>query len=106
MVPILPIAPEDRGRVALRLTDNLEEVSYIDRIALRAVDHPEGTTVLPREGLRPAPPYVTPTLHLMDRVIDPVSAHDGDGHDWLPELLQIVMMPYCCSSAGVKWIKN
>ncbi|MFQ5719697.1 MAG: FG-GAP-like repeat-containing protein [Acidobacteriota bacterium] len=81
--PEVGLTPDDTGRVRLRLTDNLEEVTYVDEVHLQAVDHPAGTLVLPEEGLRPAPPYPAPALHLFDTVVDPVEASDGAGRDWL-----------------------
>ena len=75
--PAVGLTPDARGRIALRLTDNLEEVTYVDRVAVRAVDHPTGTVVLPREGLRPTPPYPVPTLHLMEKLLPPVATREG-----------------------------
>ncbi len=77
------LVPTSAGNYELRITDNLEEVTYMDAVALVAVDHPQGTLVLPREGLRPVPPYPSPDLLLVTEVTDPVAARDGEGRDWL-----------------------
>ena len=87
--PEVGLAPDAGGRIALRLTDNLEEVTYVDRVGLRSVDHPVGTVILPREGLRPVPPYPAPTLHLMEAILPPLEARDGGGHDWLAAIQAI-----------------
>ncbi|MFQ5669593.1 MAG: FG-GAP-like repeat-containing protein [Acidobacteriota bacterium] len=87
--PEFGLQPDAHGQIAFRLTDNLEEVTYLDRVFLRAVDHPEGRRVLPLEGLRPHPPYPSPSLHLMRHLLNPVEARDGGGTDWLPELSRI-----------------
>ncbi len=87
--PALGLAPDRRGRMALRLAENLEEVTYLDRIHLRAVDHPAGTVVLPVEGLRPGPPHPPPTLHLMDALMPPARAMDGEGRDWTAAVAEV-----------------
>ncbi|MCZ6649340.1 MAG: FG-GAP-like repeat-containing protein [Acidobacteria bacterium] len=81
--PARGLVPTSAGNYELRITDNLEEVTYMDEVALTAVDHPQGTLVLPREGLRPMPPYPSPDLLLATEVMDPIAATDGEGRDWL-----------------------
>ena len=39
------------GRYELRVTNELEEALFLDRVQLVAVDHPEGVEVYPNEGL-------------------------------------------------------
>jgi hypothetical protein len=50
------LRPRD-GRYELRVTNELEEVLYLDHVRLLAVDHPEGVEVHPDEGMthRPKP---------------------------------------------------
>ncbi|MGE5127888.1 MAG: FG-GAP-like repeat-containing protein [Betaproteobacteria bacterium] len=46
------------GRYELRVTNELEEVLYLDRLRLLAVDHPVGVEVYPDEGMTDPPkPY-------------------------------------------------
>jgi tetratricopeptide (TPR) repeat protein len=48
------LRPRD-GRYELRVTNELEEVLYLDRIRLLAVDHPDGVEVYPDEGMTVPP---------------------------------------------------
>jgi hypothetical protein len=77
------------GKYEIRITDNLEEVTYMDAVGLTAVDHPADTMVLPLEGLRPMPPYPAPELLLVTASVDPSAARDGRGGEWLQELLAV-----------------
>ncbi|MFQ5768320.1 MAG: CRTAC1 family protein, partial [Acidobacteriota bacterium] len=85
----IKLQPDENGRMAFRLTDNLEEVTHVDRMILRAADHPAGTFVLPLEGLRPAPPYPAPELHLLQDLVEPVAVRDGEGTDWTAALQSV-----------------
>ncbi len=48
------LAPRD-GRYELRVTNELEEVLYLDRLRLVAIDHPEDVLVFPDEGMTTPP---------------------------------------------------
>ena len=48
------LVPRD-GRYELRVTNELEEVLYVDRLRLLAVDHPAGVEVYPDEGMTDPP---------------------------------------------------
>ena len=68
------------GLYEIRITNELEEAMFLDRVRLLAVDHPADVDVYPNEGLRdpPRPPfhlYATRGAHV------PVSAVDEHGHD-------------------------
>ena len=67
------------GRYELRITNELEEALFVDRLQLVAVDHPASTGVFPNEGLKSrAEPFHLTLAH------DPrpvVRATDEHGHD-------------------------
>ena len=48
------LVPRD-GRYELRVTNELEEVLYLDRLRLVAIDHPEDVLVFPDEGMTTPP---------------------------------------------------
>jgi Tfp pilus assembly protein PilF len=73
------LAPRD-GRYEIRITNELEEAMFLDRVRLVAVDHPADVEVYPNEGLKDPPRpafhlYVTHGAHV------PVRAVDDHGHD-------------------------
>jgi cytochrome c-type biogenesis protein CcmH/NrfG len=76
------LRPRD-GRYELRVTNELEEAMFLDRVQLLAVDHPADADVFPNEGLRdpPRPPF---RLYATRRAHPPVRATDEHGHDVLP----------------------
>jgi tetratricopeptide (TPR) repeat protein len=75
---------ERDGRYELRVTNELEEVLYVDRLQLIAVAHPVGVEVYPNEGMtNPPRPH---KLHLARGARPPLSATDEHGHDVLPRI--------------------
>jgi tetratricopeptide (TPR) repeat protein len=58
-VEYVRIAPDRlrsrEGRYELRITNELEEVLYLDRVRLLAVDHPADVAVFPNEGMTDPP---------------------------------------------------
>jgi tetratricopeptide (TPR) repeat protein len=79
------LQPRD-GRYELRVTNELEEVLFVDRLALLAVGHPPDVEVYPNEGLlespRPFKLYAVGDLH------PPVAALDDQGRDVRERLLE------------------
>ncbi len=75
------------GRYELRVTNELEEAVFLDRVQLVAVDHPAGVEVYPNEGLRGAPE----PLHIFATrdARPPLAATDGHGHDVLDRLVRM-----------------
>jgi Flp pilus assembly protein TadD len=73
------LKPRD-GRYELRITSELEEVLFVDRLQLVAVDHPAHDSVYPNEGLR-QPPRQPFTLLATRNARPPLGAVDEHGHD-------------------------
>jgi len=70
---------ERNGRFEIRITNELEEVLYVDRLQLIAVAHPADTEVYPNEGMTEPPrPF---KLWLTHAARPPISAVDDRGKD-------------------------
>ena len=80
------LKPKD-GRYELRVTNELEEALFVDRLQLVAVAHPEGVEVYPDEGLRDAPPAFK--LYASPAARPPVAATDEHGHDVLARITRL-----------------
>ena len=80
------LRPKD-GRYELRVTNELEEVLFVDRLQLVAVSHPEGVEVFPDEGLRDAPPAFK--LYATKGARPPAAATDDHGHDVLAQVSRL-----------------
>jgi len=76
------------GRYELRMTNELEEALFFDRVQLVAVDHPSGVEVFPNEGLR-SPPRPAFQLTSTRGARPPARAVDGHGHDVLASLASV-----------------
>jgi Tfp pilus assembly protein PilF len=72
------LRPRD-GRYELRVTNELEEGLFVDRLALTAVAHPADEEVFPDEGLRAPPPSFR--LFAARNARPPLHAADDHGHD-------------------------
>jgi Tfp pilus assembly protein PilF len=71
------LRPRD-GRYELRVTNELEEVLYLDELHLLAVDHPADVSVFPNEGMT-EPPKPARLLAVRDPRVPP--ARDDAGRD-------------------------
>jgi Tfp pilus assembly protein PilF len=72
---------EKDGRYELRVTNELEEAMFVDRLQLISVAHPDGTEVYPNEGMSDPPkPF---KLFVTRNARPPLSAVDDHGHDVL-----------------------
>jgi hypothetical protein len=78
---------ERDGRYELRVTNELEEALFVDRLQLLAVAHPAGLEVYPDEGLRDAPPAFK--LYASRAARPPVAATDEHGHDMLARISRL-----------------
>ena len=75
------------GRYELRITNELEESLFLDRVQLVAVDHPLGIDVHPNEGLVPEPrPF---KLYTAQQPQPPSAATDQTGRDVLDRIRRI-----------------
>jgi len=75
------------GQYEVRITEELHEVSYLDRVKLIAVDHPADTEIFTNDKFK-SPPFPEFRLFGAKRRIYPVSARDDQGRDVLPRLLR------------------
>ncbi|HET9317799.1 MAG TPA: CRTAC1 family protein, partial [Vicinamibacteria bacterium] len=73
------------GRYELRVTNELEEALFVDRLALRVYAHPADVEVHPHEGMT-APPKPDRVLAVRASHA-PLAATDDEGRDVLPALL-------------------
>ncbi|MFQ5746531.1 MAG: FG-GAP-like repeat-containing protein [Gemmatimonadota bacterium] len=78
------LVPRD-GVLSLRITEELWEVAYLDRLDLIVLDHPDTVSVWGDERFRP-PFDTTFAWYAVGSRRSPVSARDGDGVDVLPRL--------------------
>ncbi len=72
------LVPDDDGVLRIALTEELREVTYLDRVRLHAIDHPAETEVQPDEAFV-FPPFPPHHVHTLTDVRAParVTAHDG-----------------------------
>ena len=84
--------PEDKlkekdGRFDLRITNELEEALFVDRLQLWAISHPAGTELYPNEGMTDPPkPF---RLFVTQDAQPPLSAVDEHGHDVLDRIAEL-----------------
>jgi tetratricopeptide (TPR) repeat protein len=70
----------------VRMTEELREVTYLDRVRLLALDHPAAVEVFTNEKFK-SPPFPEFRLFGVERRVRPRRAVDGNGRDVLPALL-------------------
>ena len=78
---------ERNGRYELRVTNELEEAMFVDRLQLVSVAHPKDIEVYPNEGLT-APPQPF-KIHQTQNARVPLSAVDEHGHDVLSRITRL-----------------
>jgi tetratricopeptide (TPR) repeat protein len=78
---------EKDGRYELRVTNELEEAMFVDRLRLIAVAHPRGTEVYPNEGMSDPPKSFK--LFVTRNARPPLSVIDEHGHDVLELISKI-----------------
>lgn len=78
---------EKDGRFEIRVTNELEEVLYVDHLRLVAVAHPQEIEIYPNEGMtNPPRPF---KFYRTKGARPPISAVDDHGHDVLPRITKI-----------------
>ena len=76
------------GLLEVQFTEELREVTYLDRIRLDVVDHPEGTEVYPNELFK-FPPFPEEHLHTVEDPVAVLRATGSDGQDWTAALAEL-----------------
>ncbi|MBC8329417.1 MAG: CRTAC1 family protein, partial [Planctomycetes bacterium] len=77
------------GRYLLRVTEPLEEVSYLDELHLRVYDHPAEWEVHPDERFTGTAPFPTGEAYAFAAPIHPESARSDRGRDLLEDLRHV-----------------
>lgn len=78
------LVPKD-GSLELQFTEELREVTYLDRARLDVVDHPSDVAIYPNERFC-FPPFPEAHVHTVNAPLAPVRALGSDGRDWAAEL--------------------
>jgi tetratricopeptide (TPR) repeat protein len=78
---------EKNGKLSFRFMEPLEEVVYLDKVKLLAVDHPRDLDVFPNEYFASHPPYAPFKVVYSHNARPPAGAWDEHGHNLLPDLL-------------------
>ncbi|MFT7670064.1 MAG: tetratricopeptide (TPR) repeat protein [Planctomycetota bacterium] len=76
------------GMLKMQFTEELREVTYLDRLRLDVIDHPEGTAVYPNELFK-FPPFPEEHLHSVENPEPVVRATGSDGLDWTAQLAEL-----------------
>jgi Tfp pilus assembly protein PilF len=85
-IPGEKLQPRD-GRMEVRITEELHEVSYLDKVQLIALDHPIAREIFTNDKFK-SPPFPEFRLFGVEKRIYPVAAHDDHGRDIRPALLR------------------
>ena len=84
LVPGEALRPKD-GFYELQFTEELREVTYLDRVRLDVIDHPADVEIFPNERFT-FPPFPEAHVHTVRAPLTPLSAVDGEGRDWTDAL--------------------
>ncbi|MEM9799923.1 MAG: FG-GAP-like repeat-containing protein [Planctomycetota bacterium] len=82
------LVPNDDGELVLQFTEELREVTYLDRVRLDVIDHPTGTEIYPNERFT-FPPFPEAHTHVVERTALVQRATGSDGEDWTDEIRQL-----------------
>jgi hypothetical protein len=101
------LAPRD-GAFELHFTEELREVTYLDRLRLDVIDHPVGTEIFPNE-LFCFPPFPAPHVHTLAEPLSPTRATSSDGRDWTAELArndEVFAVPFTPAPSQFRGLAN
>jgi hypothetical protein len=84
LIPGEKLKPKD-GKYSIKITEELWEAVYFDKVGLVAVDHPDSVDVYADERFVP-PPFPGKTVYRVANKQLPVSAKDEKGDDLMPKL--------------------
>ncbi|HYO82767.1 MAG TPA: FG-GAP-like repeat-containing protein [Bryobacteraceae bacterium] len=87
-IPDGALAAKQDGTLEIRMTEELSEVAYLDRVRLLAIDHPDGTALLTNEKFK-SPPFPDFRLFATGRAIAPATARDAKGNDVRSRILAV-----------------
>ncbi|MEZ6015315.1 MAG: FG-GAP-like repeat-containing protein [Planctomycetota bacterium] len=79
------LVPDPNGEYVMQFTEELREVTYLDRARLDVVDHPASSEVFPDERFT-FPPFPAAHLHTLEGALAPITARGSDGVDWTAAL--------------------
>jgi tetratricopeptide (TPR) repeat protein len=82
------LVPNEAGELVLQFTEELREVTYLDRVRLDVIDHPADHELQPNE-LFCFPPFPEPRAHMMHDPQAPLRATGSDGQDWTAALAAV-----------------
>jgi hypothetical protein len=81
------LVPRD-GVLELQFTEELREVTYLDRIRLDVIDRPAEVEIQPNERFS-FPPFPAPHVHTLREPLAPRAALGSDGADWTEALARV-----------------
>lgn len=84
LIPGENLKPEN-GRYKIKVTEELWEAIYFDKLSLIAVDHPDSVSTYVDERFVP-PPFPGKKVYPVSEKYLPVAAHDGQGNDVMDKI--------------------
>jgi tetratricopeptide (TPR) repeat protein len=79
---------EHDGVLEMQFTEELREVTYLDRARLDVIDHPAGSEIYPNERFT-LPPFPEPHIHTVQQPLSPTRVTGSDGVDWTQALAAV-----------------
>jgi tetratricopeptide (TPR) repeat protein len=76
------------GKISFKMLEPMEELDYLDRVSLLAIDHPSDVEVYPNERFASNPPFPEFKVIATHNAHAPIGAWDDRGRDVLPLLLE------------------